>query len=112
MALTENKYADKVETLLPLGQVQVRMRDSIERDGAEIASSFSRYVLVCGSLSEDGQSLVPTDLSDQPAEVAAIATGAWTPEVQAAYVAFLQEQAAAEEATEPESIDTPAAPDA
>ena len=100
MALTENKYADKVETLLPLGQVQVRMRDSIERDGAEIASSFSRYVLAPGTLSEDGQSLVPTDLSDQPAEVAAIATGAWTPEVQAAYLAFLQEQAANEPAAE------------
>ena len=96
MALTENKYADKVETLLPLGQVQVRMRESSERDGTEIASSFSRYVLEPGTLSEDGQSLVPTDLSDQPAEVAAIATGAWTPEVQAAYLAFLQEQAANE----------------
>ena len=100
MALTENKYADKVETLLPLGQVQVRMRESIERDGTEIASSFSRYVLVPGTLSEDGQSLVPTDLSDQPAEVAAIATGAWTPTVQAAYLAFLQEQAANQPADE------------
>ena len=103
MALTEKQYADKVETLLPLGQVQVRMRDSVERDGSEIAASFSRYVLKPGTLSEDGQSLVPTDLSDQPAEVAAIATGAWTPEVQAAYLAFLQEQAteAASEAETP-----------
>jgi len=94
MALTEKQYADKVETLLPLGQIQVRMRESVQRDGAEIAANFKRYVLVCGTLSEDGQSLVPTDLSDQPAEVVAIATGAWTPEVQAAYLTFLQEQAA------------------
>ena len=94
MALTEKQYADKVETLLPLGQVQVRIRESVERDGAEIAASFKRYVLVCGTVSEDGQSLVTTDICDQGAEVADIATGAWTPEVQAAYLAFLQEQAA------------------
>lgn len=66
MALTEEIFADKVEVLMPSKAVQVRIATVIKRDGEEISRTYHRYVL------EEGG-----DLTDQPANVAAIASAAW-----------------------------------
>ena len=66
MALTEETYADKIEVISPSNNVHVRMATVIKRDGEEISRSFNRYALEQGA-----------DLTDQPAQVAAICTAAW-----------------------------------
>jgi hypothetical protein len=55
-----------------------------ERDGVEVTRSFHRHVLQPGTLDEN-DALVDTDLSGQDADVAAIATAAWTDEVKEAW---------------------------
>lgn len=64
--LEKNIIVDRIEVLPDTGHVQVRQRVSIVEDGAEISSTYHRYVLSRGD-----------DLSGQPAEVAAIAAAAW-----------------------------------
>ena len=58
--------------------LQVRTKTAIIEDGAELSSSYHRHVLV------------PTDdLSNESAEVTAIANAVFTDEVKAAYIASL-----------------------
>jgi len=100
MAITKTTVVDKIEVIG--WHVQVRQATYFEEDGQPASSkSFSRYVLNPDS-----------DLTDQPQRVVDVANGAWDADTRAAFEAHKAEQAAAEEATEPESIDTPAAPDA
>lgn len=82
MSLTETKVIDKIE-IVGFGQVQVREATTIMRDGEEIAKTYHRTSLAPGQ-----------DLTGQPANVVAIATAAWTPEVIAAYKAHVAEQQA------------------
>jgi urease accessory protein UreE len=78
MALEEKSVVDKIEVLL-LGQIQVRRRDQILKDGTEIAATYHRHVLSPGD-----------DLSNEDPRVVAIAEATWTPEVIAAYQASLE----------------------
>ena len=73
MALEEKSVVDKVEVLLN-GQIQVRRRDQILKDGVEVASTFHRHVVHPGD-----------DTSSEDPRVAAIAAATWTEEVVEAY---------------------------
>jgi len=75
MALTKEVVIDKVE-VVENGTLQVREVTRILEDGKQLSSSYHRWSFVPGS-----------DVSDQPANVQAIAAAAWTPEVIAAYEA-------------------------
>ena len=80
MALTETKLIDKIE-VVENGIVQVREATRIMRDGEQIAQTYHRWSFTPGQ-----------DVSDQPANVQAIAQAVWTPEVVAAYQAQLAER--------------------
>ena len=75
MALEEKSVVDKIEVLL-LGQIQVRTRQQVLKDGTEIAATFHRHVLSPGD-----------DTANEDPRVAAIAAATWTEEVVAAYEA-------------------------
>lgn len=75
MALSETKVIDQI-TVTENGTVLYREATRVLRDGEQIAQTYHRTSLTPGQ-----------DLTDQPANVAAIATTAWTPEVVAAYEA-------------------------
>jgi hypothetical protein len=77
MALEEVSVVDKIEVLLA-GQIQVRTRNQVLKDGTEIAATYHRHVLSPGD-----------DLTDQDPRVVAIAEVTWTEEVIAAYQASL-----------------------
>jgi urease accessory protein UreE len=78
MALEEKSVVDKIEVLL-LGQIQVRRRDQILKDGIEVAATYHRHVLNPGD-----------DLTKEDPRVIAIAEATWTPEVIADYRASLE----------------------
>ena len=84
MALTERCENDKIEVVGQYKAVQVRCAAVIERDGVEVTRSFHRHVLHPGKLDEN-DALVDTDLSGEDADVAAIATAAWTDAVKEAW---------------------------
>ena len=88
MALTETTEYDKIEIVSQYKHVQVRKATVIKKDGVELTRSFERYVLHCGNL-DASDNLVDTDLSAEPAEIAAICTAAWTSDVKAAWKAKL-----------------------
>ena len=88
MALTESIEYDKIEVVGLYKAVQVRKATVIKKDGEELTRSYHRYVLTPGIL-DNSDNLVETDLSEEPAEVSAIATAAWTTEVKAALKAKL-----------------------
>jgi len=81
MSLQETKVIDQI-TVTENGIVLYREATRITRDGEQIAQTFHRTSLVPGQ-----------DLTDQPANVVAIANVAWTPEVVAAYEAQVAAQA-------------------
>ena len=78
MALEEKSVVDKIEVLL-LGQIQVRRRDQILKDGVEVAATYHRHVLSPGD-----------NLTNEDPRVVAIAEATWTPEVIAVYQASLE----------------------
>jgi len=78
MALEEKSVIDKIEVLFN-GQIQVRRRDQVLRDGTEIAATYHRHVLSPGD-----------DLTEQDPKVVAIAEATWTQEVIAAYQASVE----------------------
>ena len=88
MALAESIEYDKIEVVGIYKHVQVRKATVIKKDGVELTRSFERYVLHCGIL-DDSDNLVDTDLSAEPAEVAAICNAAWTTDVKTAWKAKL-----------------------
>jgi len=82
MSFTETQVIDQI-TVTENGVVLFREATRILKDGEQIAQTFHRT------------SLVPAqDLTGVPAQVAAIAQAAWTPEVIAAYQAQVAEAAA------------------
>lgn len=91
MALTERFENDKIEVVGTYKAVQVRRADIVERDGVEIARSFHRHALSCGSL-DANDNLVDTDISAEDADVQAICTAVWTQAVKDAYKALLISQ--------------------
>jgi len=74
MAFTE--HTEYKEEILPNQIIQVRRADIVKKDGVEVGRTYHRHVVVPGQ-----------DVSDQPAEVQAIAAALWTEEVIAAYEA-------------------------
>jgi len=88
MALTERFENDKIEVVGTYKAVQVRRAEIIEKDGVEVARSFHRHALSCGSLDES-DNFVDTDISGEDADVQAICNAAWTQAVKDAYKAFL-----------------------
>ena len=73
MALTETKVIDEI-TVTEKGMVLYREATRILKDGEQIAQTYHRSSLTPGQ-----------DLTDVPANVAAICDVAWTDEVVAAY---------------------------
>ena len=88
MALAESIEYDKIEVVGQYKAVQVRKKNTIKKDGVEIASSFERYVLHSGTL-DASDNLVDTDLSAEPTDVSAICNAVWTTDVKAAWKAYL-----------------------
>ena len=88
MALAESIEYDKIEVVGQHKAVQVRKATVIKKDGVEISRSFHRYVLWPGSLDASDE-LVPTALTNEPAEVSAICNAVWTTDVKNAYKAAL-----------------------
>jgi len=80
MALTKQQVIDKIE-VVENGTLQVRQVTRIMEDGKELSSSYHRTSFEPGS-----------DVSEQPANVQAIAAAAWTPEVITAYQAQVAAQ--------------------
>ena len=90
MALAESIEYDKIEVVGQHKAVQVRKKNTIKKDGVELASSFERYVLHPGTL-DASDNLVDTDLSAEPTDVSAICNAVWTTDVKAAWKAYLIE---------------------
>ena len=88
MALTERFENDKIEVVGTYKAVQVRRAEVIEKDGVEIARSFHRHALSCGSLNESDE-LVDRDICGEDADVLAICNAVWTQAVKDAYKAHL-----------------------
>ena len=88
MALTERFENDKIEVVGTYKAVQVRRAEIIEKDGVEVARSFHRHALSCGTIDAD-DNFVDTDISGEDADVQAICTAAWTQAVKDAYKAHL-----------------------
>ena len=83
MALTEETVQDKIEIVGEFKHIQVRTATVIKRDGVEISRSFHRHV-VSPDISAD-------DLSNESADVQAIAAQVHTDAVKTAYAAHLAE---------------------
>ena len=88
MALTESIEYDKIEVVGIYKAVQVRKATVIKKDGVELTRSFERYAMQCGNL-DASNNLIETDISAEPAEVAAICNAVWTSDVKAAWKAKL-----------------------
>ena len=86
MSLSKEVVIDKIE-VVENGIIQVRQVTRIMEDGQQLSSSYHRWSLTPGH-----------DVTDQPANVQAIATAAWTPAVVAAYTAAIEAAAAARNA--------------
>ena len=83
MAITKNIKTDKIEIVGDFKHVQIRQATVIEEDGVELTRSFHRYVLSPGQ-----------DVTNEPAEVQAIANAVWTEEIINAYSASIANQQA------------------
>jgi hypothetical protein len=81
MALTKQLVTDKYEIVGEHKMVQCRHATVISEDGIELSRSFNRHVIAPGD-----------DTTGEPAETIAICNAVHTPEVIAAYEAFLAAQ--------------------
>ena len=81
MALTKRTEEHKIEIVGQWKSIQVRTATVIEEDGVELTRSFHRHVVSPGD-----------DVSNESAEVQAIAAVIHTPEVVAAYQQMLANQ--------------------
>ena len=97
--IEKKTYCDKIEFVPPYA-VQCRKRISVVENGNELAASFERCVMQPDS-----------DWSQAEPNVQAICNAVFTDAVKADWEAKKAADAA-ELATEPESTDTPDAPDA
>ena len=100
MALTESIEYDKIEVVGQFKSVQVRKATVIKKDGTEMARSFHRYTLDCGTL-DASNNLVDNPLDKEadgvtaiPDQVKSICGIVWTDAVKSAYKALLIAQKA------------------
>ena len=82
MAFTE-RHEHKIEIIPPFSILQCRRADIVEKDGVEVGRQYHRHVKVPGD-----------DMTNECAEMQAVAAALWTAEVVAAYEASIQEQGA------------------
>jgi hypothetical protein len=88
MASFTERQEHQLQIIPPYSIIQCRRADIIEKDGKEVGKTYHRHTRAPGD-----------DLSDDCAELQAVAAALWTPEVVAAYeaskapVAQLDEQA-------------------
>jgi len=82
MAFTE-RQEHKIEIIPPYNILQCRRADIVEKDGVEVGRQYHRHVRVPGD-----------DMTEECAEMQAVAAALWTPEVIAAYEASIQQQGA------------------
>ena len=87
MAITKTIENDKIE-VVNKWNIQVRTASIIKEDGKELTRSFSRTIIVPGTL-DSSDNLVDTNISGEDADVQAICNAAWTTQVKADYKAFL-----------------------
>ena len=80
MAFTE-RQEHKIEIIPPYSILQCRRADIVEKDGVEVGRQYVRHIRVPGD-----------DMTGECAEMQAVATALWTPEVIAAYQASLPEE--------------------
>jgi len=78
MAFTE-RHEHKLEIIPPYNIIQCRRADIIEKDGKEVGRSYHRHVRHPGD-----------DVSEDCAELQAVAAALWNDEVIAAYQASKQ----------------------
>lgn len=85
MAITKEIKNDKIEIVTEYKNIQVRVQTTIKEDDVVISQNYTnRYVLDPGSL-DASDNLVDTDVSDEDAEVQAIANAVWTDAVKLAW---------------------------
>ena len=80
MAFTE-RQEHKLEIIPPFQTIQCRRADIVEKDGVEVGRTYHRHVRSPGD-----------DVSEDCAELQAVATALWTQEVIDAYQAQKAEQ--------------------
>lgn len=78
MAAFTERQEYKIEIIPPYSILQCRRADIVEKDGVEVGRTYHRHVCVPGD-----------DMSDECAEMQAVATALWTSDVIAAYQASL-----------------------
>jgi hypothetical protein len=81
MAFTE-RHEHKIEIIPPFNILQCRRADIVEKDGQEVGRTYHRHVCVPGD-----------DMSEECAEMQAVAAALWTPEVIANYQSQAQQAA-------------------
>jgi hypothetical protein len=79
MAFTERKE-HKLEIIPPFSIIQCREANIVEKDGVEVGKTYHRHARVPGD-----------DVSQDCAELQAVAAALWTPEVIEAYQASLSQ---------------------
>ena len=80
MAFSE-RQEHKLEIIPPYSIIQCRRADIVEKEGVEVGRTYHRHVCVPGD-----------DVSEECAELQAVATALWTQEVIDAYQASITEQ--------------------
>lgn len=83
MAFTE-RHEHKLEIIPPYSIIQCRRADIIEKDGTEVGRTYHRHVRMPGD-----------DVSEDCAELQAVASAIWTQEVIDAYLASIDNNAPA-----------------
>jgi hypothetical protein len=76
MASFTERHEHKIEIIPPFSIIQCRRADIIEKDGTEVGRTYHRHCRAPGD-----------DVSEDCAELQAVAAALWTPEVVAAYQA-------------------------
>ena len=87
MALEKQIIEDKIEIVGEHKAINVRTATIIKEDGVELSKSFARHVIECviTTKNDDGTwTHIDTDISNESAEVQAIAAAVWTDAVKAA----------------------------
>jgi hypothetical protein len=79
MANFTERHEHKIEIIPPYSIIQCRRADIIEKDGREVGKTYHRHCRVPGD-----------DVSDDCAELQAVASALWTPEVIANYQESLE----------------------
>jgi hypothetical protein len=77
MAFTERQEY-KLEIIPPFQVIQCRRADIVEKDGVEVGRTYFRFIRCPGE-----------DVTNDPAQVQAVANALWTPEVIDAFQAHL-----------------------